>query len=110
MYSPELTPLGVSEIAKILNVKPDTVSSWQLRNNLPKPDWYINDMKTRIWTLKTIIDWANATGRNKKNLSYENAKKSLLGLEVPQSATSDPIFTEDFGSYTDAELLPIDYK
>ncbi len=104
MYSPELTPLGVSEIAKILNVKPDTVSSWQLRNNLPKPDWYINDMKTRIWTLKTIIDWANATGRNKKNLSYENAKKSLLGLQVPAEASPNPMFIEDLGVYEDAEF------
>ena len=105
MYSPELTPLGVSEIAKILNVKPDTVSSWQLRHNLPKPDWYINDMKTRIWTLKTIIDWANATGRNKKNLSYENAKKSLLGLEVPASVTSNPMFIDDLGAYDDTNLI-----
>ena len=104
MYSPELTPLGVSEIAKILNVKPDTVSSWQLRHNLPQPDWYINDMKTRIWTLKTIIDWANSTGRNKKNLSYENAKKSLLGLEVPAAVSSNPMFIEDLGSYNDTEL------
>ena len=105
MYSPELTPLGVSEIAKILNVKPDTVSSWQLRNNLPKPDWYINDMKTRIWTLKTIIDWANATGRNKKNLSYENAKKSLLGLEVMAAATSNPTIIDDLGAYDDTNLV-----
>jgi uncharacterized protein YjcR len=105
MYSPELTPLGVSEIAKILNVKPDTVSSWQLRHNLPQPDWYINDMKTRIWTLKTIIDWANATGRNKKNLSYENAKKSLLGLEVPAAVTSNPIIIEDLGAYDDTNLI-----
>jgi uncharacterized protein YjcR len=105
MYSPELTPLGVSEIAKILNVKPDTVSSWQLRHNLPQPDWYINDMKTRIWTLKTIIDWANATGRNKKNLSYENAKKSLLGLEVPASVTSNPIIIDDLGTYDDTNLI-----
>ena len=105
MYSPELTPLGVSEIAKILNVKPDTVSSWQLRHNLPQPDWYINDMKTRIWTLKTIIDWANATGRNKKNLSYENAKKSLLGLEVPAAVTSSPIIIDDLGTYDDTNLI-----
>ena len=105
MYSPELTPLGVSEIAKILNVKPDTVSSWQLRHNLPQPDWYINDMKTRIWTLKTIIDWANATGRNKKNLSYENAKKSLLGLEVAPAVTSNPMFIEDLGKYDDTNLI-----
>ena len=76
MYSPELTPLGVSEIAKILNVKPDTVSSWQLRHNLPQPDWYINDMKTRIWTLKTIIDWANATGRNKKIILKKTQKNN----------------------------------
>jgi len=105
MYSPELTPLGVSEIAKILNVKPDTVSSWQLRNNLPQPDWYVNDMKTRIWTLKTIIDWANATGRNKKNLSYENAKKSLLGLEVPAAVTSNPTIIDDLGTYDDTNLV-----
>jgi hypothetical protein len=105
MYSPELTPLGVSEVAKILKVKPDTVSSWQLRNNLPKPDWYINDMKTRIWTLKTIIDWANATGRNKENFSYENAKKSLLNLEVMAPSTSNPMFIDDLGTYDDTNLI-----
>ena len=105
MYSPENTPLGVSEIAKILKVKPDTVSSWQLRNNLPKPDWYINDMKTRIWTLKTVIDWANATGRNKYKLSYESAQNFLLGKKPKvEQATSNLINVDFIGNYDDSDL------
>ena len=105
MYNAENTPLGVSEIAKILKVKPDTVSSWQLRNNLPKPDWYINDMKTRIWTLKTIIDWANATGRNKYKLSYQSAQNFLLWKKPKvEEGTSNLINVDFIGNYDDSDL------
>lgn len=105
MYNAENTPLGVSEIAKILKVKPDTVSSWQLRNNLPKPDWYINDMKTRIWTIKTVIDWANATGRNKYKLSYKSAQEFLLGKKPKvEQPTSNLINVDFLAKYDDTEL------
>tara|TARA_Y100000361_G_scaffold151289_1_gene168430 strand:+ start:41 stop:493 length:453 start_codon:yes stop_codon:yes gene_type:complete len=74
-YHFEDYPLGVTEIAQVLGVKKATVSQWLQRNILPKPDASVNGGRTKIWKTKNIIDWANATGRNKKNNDYESAKE-----------------------------------
>ena len=68
-------PLGVHEIAKLLNVKPDTVSSWQLRKIFPKPDAYINDNNTRVWKLQTVFDWARSTLNYAQNIGSYNAQE-----------------------------------
>jgi len=73
-YSFEDYPLGVTEIAKVLGVKKATVSQWLQRSILPKPDASVNGGRTKIWKLKNIIDWANATGRNRTNADYTKAK------------------------------------
>ena len=74
-------PLGVNEIAEVLGVKPATVTQWQRRLLLPKPDASINKGRTKLWKCKTVIDWANATGRNLKENSYETASDKLTELQ-----------------------------
>lgn len=102
-------PLGVNEIANLLNVKPDTVSSWQLRNVFPKPDAYINDMKTRVWKLQTVFDWAKATGRNNRKFNnYSECGAFLKNSTLSALKTRNPINIEDLdaniGSYDDSNL------
>lgn len=102
-------PLGVNEIAKLLDVKPDTVSSWQLRGIFPKPDAYINDMKTRVWKLQTVFDWARATGRNNRKFeNYGVAGQYLKEDAVRSIRTSSPKNIDDLdiniGSYDDSNL------
>lgn len=74
-YSIEDYPLGVNEIGEVLGVKPATVSQWQQRNVLPLPDASINKGRTKLWKTKTVIDWANATGRNNNSQNYEQTKE-----------------------------------
>lgn len=101
-------PLGVNEIATLLDVKPDTVSSWQLRKIFPKPDAYINDMKTRVWKLQTVFDWARATGRNNRNFTnygdagsfLDNASLRSIRQQTPQNIDN----YAQIGSYDDSKL------
>ena len=108
-------PLGVSEIALLLKVKPDTVSSWQLRGIFPRPDAYINDMKTRVWKIQTVFDWARSTGRNNRQFTnYADAGNFMLahqlsGLrgeqqETPQTLSQSINIDENIGSYDDSNL------
>ncbi len=105
-------PLGVNEIARLLDVKPDTVSSWQLRGIFPRPDAYINDRKTRVWRLQTIFDWARATGRNNRNfVNYSQAGQFMKAPPSPQPSTTNPRNIEELqdldiniGSYDDSKL------
>tara|TARA_B100000029_G_scaffold450248_1_gene474076 strand:- start:9 stop:362 length:354 start_codon:yes stop_codon:yes gene_type:complete len=108
-------PLGVSEIAILLKVKPDTVSSWQLRKIFPKPDAYINDMKTRVWKLQTVFDWARNTGRNNRNFENYGDAGSFLDRYAVTSLGRDRHETlpnidnsvqidADIGSYDDSKL------
>lgn len=76
-YSEQDYPVGVSEIAEMLSVEPSTVSSWQARKRLPKPDAFINKGRNKLWKTKTIIDWANNTGRNKTRLNYEQGASKV---------------------------------
>ena len=56
-------PVGIYEIAKMLNFKESTVSSWRQRHQMPKPDKLVNGGKTTLWKTKTILDWAGNTNR-----------------------------------------------
>jgi len=78
-------PIGVDEVSRILGVKPATVSTWYGRKNMPQPDAYINRGRTRLWAVKTIIDWANATGRNPMDITNEQAV-SIVMSKSPESA------------------------
>jgi|TARA_B100001094_G_C17961573_1_gene685703 hypothetical protein len=94
-YDEQDYPVGVSEIAKMLSVEPSTVSSWQARKRLPQPDAFINKGRNKLWKTKTIIDWANSTGRNKTMLNYEEGAtrvKESFGYEEPDTLN-------DIGNY-----------
>jgi len=108
-------PLGVNEISILLNVKPDTVSSWQLRGIFPKPDAYINDKKTRVWKLQTVFDWARATGRNRRKFvnysdagqfvsSYSSEASWPAATPNPTNIDSNDNLINNIGSYDDSNL------
>jgi len=77
-WNEEQDPIGINEIGSILNVSSGLVSTWKSRNLLPKADKYINAGRTPIWMKSTIINWADATGKNKSNLILDNAEESDL--------------------------------
>jgi len=56
-------PLSIYEVANLLNFKESTVSSWRQRHQMPKPDKMVSGGKTPLWKKKTILDWADGTGR-----------------------------------------------
>tara|TARA_B100000287_G_scaffold435329_1_gene503112 strand:- start:3343 stop:3654 length:312 start_codon:yes stop_codon:yes gene_type:complete len=56
-------PLSVYEVAKLLNFKESTVSSWRQRHQMPKPDKLVNGGKTALWKKSTILNWAKNTNR-----------------------------------------------
>jgi len=56
-------PVGIYEIAQMLNFKESTVSSWRQRHQMPKPDKLVNGGKTPLWKTKTVLDWATNTNR-----------------------------------------------
>ena len=108
-------PLGVNEVALLLKVKPDTVSSWQLRGIFPRPDAYINDMKTRVWKIQTVFDWARSTGRNNRRfVNYAEAGSFMVNHQVstlrgerqetPQTLYESTNIDENIGSYDDSNL------
>lgn len=72
-YNYENYPIGVDEVSKILGVKPATVSTWNARKSMPKPDAFLNKGRTRLWEIKTIIDWASSTGRNPMEITTKQA-------------------------------------
>ena len=64
MNNPILNELmGVNEVAELLNVKPNLISTWAHREKMPKPDVLINAGKTQVWLRTTIIEWAGETGK-----------------------------------------------
>ena len=56
-------PLSVYEVAKLLNFKESTVSSWRQRHQMPKPDKLVSGGKTALWKKSTILSWAKNTNR-----------------------------------------------
>lgn len=54
-------PLGIAEIAHLLEVKPGTVAQWRQRHIFPHPELTVNRLPA--WWADTIIEWAEATGR-----------------------------------------------
>lgn len=47
--------MGISEIAELLNVRPDTVSQWRNRGKLPPPDAVLK--MGAVWRAETIEEW-----------------------------------------------------
>ena len=82
VYKPNEFPVGVNEVAEILNVEPATVSTWKSRKLMPKVDALLNKGTTRIWRIETILEWANATGRNLDKLTIEQAYIRAIGDNI----------------------------
>lgn len=80
-YTIENYPIGVDEVAKILGVKPATVSTWRARKSMPPADALINRGRTRLWQIKTIIDWASSTGRNPMEITCKQAHYIVASSE-----------------------------
>lgn len=57
-------PVGQTEIAARLGVQPNTVNMWRKRELLPPPDWTISGVPA--WNWRTILKWAQRTGRAPK--------------------------------------------
>lgn len=54
-------PVGADEIARRLDVKPETVHQWRYHALLPDPDYTVSGRPA--WDWRTIEKWARATGR-----------------------------------------------
>ena len=64
MKNPILNELmGVNEVAELLNVKPNLISTWSHRSKMPEPDVLLNAGKTQVWLRDTIVEWASDTGK-----------------------------------------------
>ncbi len=66
MISETKLPVGMKEIAEILDVKFTTVQKWQQRNLLPPPEpgWIVSGRPA--WRKSDIIKWATKTNRLKE--------------------------------------------
>jgi hypothetical protein len=54
-------PMGVAEVAALLDVQAATVHRWQHRGRTPTPDFHISG--NPAWWRPTIETWARETGR-----------------------------------------------
>ncbi len=55
--------VGVNEIAEILKVRPNVVSLWVHRKQMPEPSKVINKGRTGLWLKSEVLGWASDTGR-----------------------------------------------
>lgn len=53
--------LGVADIARLLEVKPGTVTKWRKRRLFPAPDLRLSIGDA--WLQGTVVEWAERTGR-----------------------------------------------
>lgn len=74
-WNKEDDPISIYEVAKMLNFKESTVSSWRQRHQMPKPDKFVNGGKTPLWKTNTILVWAKNTNRlrnmQESNFAYK---------------------------------------
>lgn len=56
-----ITPVGLIELAAILQVSRDTVDKWRTRDLLPAPEWTVGGRPA--WNLATIAKWIRDTDR-----------------------------------------------
>ena len=86
-------PVGIYEIAKMLNFKESTVSSWRQRHQMPKPDKLVNGRKTPLWKTKTILDWASNTNRlrnlQENNFAYKQEEDNIENDSLQNYEVSD---------------------
>ena len=64
MKNPILNELmGVNEVAALLNVKQNLISTWAHISKMPEPDVMLNAVKTQVLLRETIVEWAGETGK-----------------------------------------------
>jgi hypothetical protein len=68
-------PVGASDIANRLGVKPQTVHTWRQRALMPEPRWTVSGQPA--WEWSEIEEWAKRTGR----LDTRDIHAALLELE-----------------------------
>jgi hypothetical protein len=71
----EAVPVGATEIAARLRVKPQTVHAWRHRKLMPAPRWTVSGQPA--WDWPEIEAWARRTGR----LQEKDAHAGLVELE-----------------------------
>jgi hypothetical protein len=54
-------PVGLSEIAERLGVKPQTAQMWRHRKVMPAPRWTVSGQPA--WEWADVLKWARGTGR-----------------------------------------------
>lgn len=66
-----IIPIGVSEIADILEINRERVAQWKFHNKLPKPDYELK--QGPLWDLPSFLKWLDENGikdkRRKENQS-----------------------------------------
>ena len=67
-----MIPVGLAEIATMLDVQRATVDQWRQRDLLPEPRWMVGGRPA--WTEEDIVQWAIATGRR----SSEGRRDALV--------------------------------
>lgn len=55
-------PVGLKEVANLLNYPIGTAYMWRARKVLPDPDYLVGG-RPAWWWHQTILPWAQATGR-----------------------------------------------
>jgi len=55
--------VSTTAVAELLNVKPNLISVWLHRKQMPIPQKYLNNQKTPLWYREDILQWAKATGK-----------------------------------------------
>lgn len=55
----------VTDVAAYLRVKPDTVSGYKTRRQMPEPDEQVG--RTPVWRPATIIEWRPRTARGEED-------------------------------------------
>lgn len=65
--APKLKLVSLTEIAELLNVKPQTVRMWryrgeELRDPMPPAEWTVSG-SVPVWREETILAWARESGR-----------------------------------------------
>lgn len=79
MTSTSCTPIGVKDVAALLDVKDRTVHIWLWRKNLPEPDFHVNELPA--WRRENIIEWAGLTGRIRGDEALAAEYRALTGSD-----------------------------
>lgn len=53
--------VGLTEIAELCGVGPQTPYRWRTRHVLPDPEWTVSG--SPVWRRAVIVEWARASGR-----------------------------------------------